>query len=123
LWLGPLWDGGFSAKVKDEAVERSLRNRARIFQMVSLIIGEEKAPMTYYMVDKLCDKFNLPTPRLSKVMTDLREAGFQGVATHFSSKAIRTDAPAGVVKEVVSRLAEKMGRKTQETNIRRRVHD
>jgi tRNA (guanine26-N2/guanine27-N2)-dimethyltransferase len=123
LWLGPLWDGGFSAKVKDEAVERSLRNRARIFQMVSLIIGEEKAPMTYYMVDKLCDKFNLPTPRLSKVMTDLREAGFQGVATHFSSKAIRTDAPAGVVKEVVSRLAEKLGRKTQETNIRRRVHD
>jgi tRNA (guanine26-N2/guanine27-N2)-dimethyltransferase len=123
LWLGPLWDGGFSVKVKDEAVGRSLRNRARIFQMVSLMIGEEKAPMTYYVVDKLCDKFNLPIPRLSKVMTDLRETGFQAVATHFSSKAVRTDAPADVVKEVVNKLAKKLGSKTQETNIRRRVHD
>jgi len=123
LWLGPLWDGGFSARVKDEAVGRSLRNRARIFQMVSLIIGEEKAPMTYYVSDKLCDKFNLPIPQLSKIMTELRKMGFQAVATHFSSKAFRTDAPAGVVKEVVSKLAEKSGSKTQETNIRRRVHD
>jgi len=123
LWLGSLWDGGFSAKIKDEAVERNLRNRARIFQIVSLIIGEEKAPMTYYVVDKLCDKFNLPMPRLSKVMTDLRETGFQAVATHFSSKAIRTDAPAGVVEEVVSEIAEKLGSRMQETNIRRRVHD
>jgi tRNA G26 N,N-dimethylase Trm1 len=56
-------------------------------------------------------------------MTDLRETGFQAVATHFSSKAVRTDAPAGVVKEVVNKLAEKLGSKTQETNIRRRVHD
>ena len=79
--------------------------------------------MTYYVVDKLCDKFNLPIPPLSKIMADLRKMGFQAVATHFSSKAFRTDAPAGVVKEVVSKLAEKSGSKTQETNIRRRVHD
>jgi tRNA G26 N,N-dimethylase Trm1 len=40
-------------------------------------------------------------------MTELREMGFQVIATHFSSKAIRTDAPAAVVKEVVSKLAGK----------------
>jgi tRNA (guanine26-N2/guanine27-N2)-dimethyltransferase len=123
LWLGTLWDGGFSAKIKDETMERNLRNRARIFQMVSLIIGEQKAPMTYYVVDKLCDKFNLPIPPLSKVMTGLRETGFQAVATHFSSKAVRTDAPASVVKEVVSKTVEREGSKMQETNIRRHVHD
>ena len=102
---------------------KSLRNRARMVQMVSLMIGEEKAPMTYYVVDKLCDKFNLPIPPLSKIMADLRKMGFQVVATHFSSKAFRTDAPAGVVKEVVGKLVEKLGSETQETNIRRRVHD
>jgi tRNA G26 N,N-dimethylase Trm1 len=41
-------------------------------------------------------------------MTGLREAGFQAVATHFSSKAIRTDAPAGVVEDVMRKTVENL---------------
>jgi len=122
LWLGPLFSGGFSAEVKDEMVRRNLRNKARILKMVSFIIGEEKAPMTYYVVDKVCDKFDFPIPQPSKIMEDLRKRGFQAVPTHFSSKAVKTDASASVVKEVISKLAKSVLKK-QETNIRRHVHD
>lgn len=122
LWLGPLWDGEFCSRMKDEVMGRSLRNGVKIRGMILDIIGETKAPITYYVIDKLCDKFNLSIPPQSKIMMNLKKTGFQVVATHFSSKAFRTDAPAGVVKEVVSKLAES-GSKTQETDIRKHVHD
>jgi len=106
LWLGPLWDEKFCIKMKDEVRGRNLRNEAKIRQMISLIIEETKAPITYYIVDKLCDKFNLPIPSLSKILSELGQLGFQVVATHFSSKAFRTDAPAGAVREIVTKLTK-----------------
>jgi len=105
LWLGPLWNAKFCVEMKDEVMGRKLRNEAKIHQMISLIISEAEAPITYYAVDKLCDKFNLPIPRLSKIIFELRRLGFQAVATHFSSKTVRTDAPARVVREIVTKLA------------------
>jgi len=104
LWLGSLWDEEFCIKMKNAVTGRNLRNEPKIRQMISIIIGEARAPITYYVVDKLCDKFNLPIPSLSKIITELRSSGFQAVATHFSSKAVRTDAPASAVRETVTKL-------------------
>ena len=106
LWLGPLWNDEFCAKMKDEAKGRNLRNEAKIRQMISLAVGEAKAPITYYVVDKLCDKFNLPVPSLSKIIHELIGSGFQAVVTHFSSKAVRTDASASAVREIVTKLTK-----------------
>jgi len=104
LWLGSLWDEKFCVKMKDEVMRKNLHNAPKIRQMISLVIGEAEAPITYYVVDKVCDKFNLPIPPLAKVISELRMSGFQAVATHFSSKAFRTDAPASAVKNVVTKL-------------------
>jgi tRNA G26 N,N-dimethylase Trm1 len=77
--------------------------------MLSLVAKEIPAPITYYAIDKLCDKFNLPVPSLSKVIDRLSTRGFQAVATHFSSKAVRTDAPAATVKDTLGDLAKVSG--------------
>jgi len=108
LWLGPLWDRKFCTKMKDEVRGKNLRNEAKIHKLISTIIGEAgaEALVTYYVVDKLCDKFNLPIPSLSKIITELRRSNFQAVATHFSSKAFRTDAPATAVREIVTKLTK-----------------
>ncbi len=106
MWLGPLWDKEFCSKIRDEIGERELHNRRMIHQMMVLIVEEAKAPMTYYVVDKICDKFNLPIPSLSKIFAELRGLGFKAVATHFSSRAIRTDASATVLRETVAKLAK-----------------
>src|SRR3972149_8970614 len=67
LWLGPLWNDEFCIKMKNWIRGRKLRNEAKIHRMITLVIEEAEAPITYYVVDKLCDKFNLPVPPLSKV--------------------------------------------------------
>jgi tRNA (guanine26-N2/guanine27-N2)-dimethyltransferase len=73
--------------------------------MLSLVKNEAEAPVTYYAVDKVCDKLNLRVPALKTVLDNLRNAGFQAVLTHFNSRGFRTDAPANVVAEVITELA------------------
>jgi tRNA G26 N,N-dimethylase Trm1 len=72
--------------------------------MLSLVQGEVETPVSYYAVDKICDKLNLPVPSLKKVMGTIREAGFKAVPTHFNSRGFRTDASADVVRVVVTKL-------------------
>jgi tRNA (guanine26-N2/guanine27-N2)-dimethyltransferase len=105
LWLGKLWDEDFCIQMRRELECRNLLLREKIFKMLSLVVEESKAPATYYVVDKICDRFNLPVPSLSKVINEIRKMGFQAVATHFNTRAVRTNAPAKVVKEVIIRLS------------------
>ena len=109
LWVGSLWDNEFCVGLINEAKRKNLRNKVKILSMLSLISREIHAPVTYYAIDKLCDKFNLPVPSLSKVIDGLTVGGFLAVATHFSSKAVRTNASAAILKELVVKLAKVSG--------------
>jgi tRNA G26 N,N-dimethylase Trm1 len=91
--------------MRKEAKDRNLRLGEKISKLLHLISDESEAPATYYVMDKICDKFNLSIPSLSKVMDELRKLGFQAVATHFNTKAVRTNATAQIVKEIVTRLS------------------
>jgi tRNA G26 N,N-dimethylase Trm1 len=62
--------------------------------------------MTYFVVDKLCDKWSLTIPSFNRVTKELQKRGYEAVPTHFSPKALRTSAPASVMKEILSKLAE-----------------
>jgi len=88
-----------------EAEVRGLRQEKRLLKMLSLIKNEAEAPVTYFAVDKICDKLNLPVPAQKKVLDKLKEADFQAVLTHFNSRGFRTDAPANRVKKIISDLA------------------
>jgi len=105
LWLEKMWDERFSVRMREEVKKRNLPLGEKIFKMLSLIIEESKAPATYYVIDKICDRFNLPIPPLSNTIGELRKIGFQAAATHFKTKAVRTNASATVVREVVTRLS------------------
>jgi len=105
LWLGKIADKNFCSLMEREAEGRSLRQEKRLLKMLSLVKNEAEAQVTYYAVDKICDKLNLPIPALKKVLDNVKKAGFQAVLTHFNSRGFRTDAPAKVVKEVIADLA------------------
>lgn len=107
LWLGKLWNKEFYILLQKAAEKkgRELENRKRIFKLLSLVEKEMDASVTYFVIDKLCDKLGLSVPSLAKTIGMLREAGFQAVPTHFSSKALRTNAPAKVVTEILTRLS------------------
>ncbi len=104
LWLGRIADENFCSLMKGETSGRGIKQEKRVKKMISLIQGETKAPLTYYVVDKICDKLNLPVPPLMKVVKEVRKMGFKAILTHFSSRGIRTDAPAYVIKKVIKEL-------------------
>lgn len=104
LWLGNILDKEFCVLIEGEVAGKSLGAEKRVYRLLSLARVEAEAPMTYYAIDKVCDRLNLRIPPLIKVMDNLRARGFQAVPTHFNSRGIRTDAPAKTVKEIVARL-------------------
>jgi len=104
LWLGKIADKNFCSLMERDVVGRSLRQEKRLLKMMFLVQNEAEAPVTYYRVDKICDKLNLPIPALKKVIGKLKKEGFQAVPTHFNSRGFRTDAPASTVREIVTKL-------------------
>ena len=101
LWLGKLFDENFCSSMEKEVYGRKLKYEKRILRLLSLARNEAEAPVTYYAIDKICDKFNLPIPPLIGVINELKKAGFEAIPTHFNGRGIRTDAPAKVVKEIL----------------------
>ncbi len=109
LWLGKIADKNFCFLMESEAEKRSLRQEKRLLKLISLVKNEAEAPVTYFTVDKICDKLNLPIPALKKVMDRVRKEGFKAAPTHFNSRGIKTDAPTNVVKEIIADLATQTG--------------
>jgi tRNA (guanine26-N2/guanine27-N2)-dimethyltransferase len=109
LWLGKLWTEDFCTSMRKLAVKRKLKNQKRILKLLSTVEDEINAPITYYVMDKICDKLGLSVPPLAEAIEALEEAGFQATRTHFNSKAFRTDASAEVVRETVMRLSSVHG--------------
>ena len=105
LWLGKIFDKEFCVLMEGGGARRNLGQKKKIFKLLRLARSEAEAPITYYAIDKICDKLNLRIPPLTKTMDELKEAGFQAVPTHFNSRGIRTDAPAKTLKEIIARLA------------------
>lgn len=104
LWLGKIFDKEFCALMEKEVAGMNLGQEKKIHKLLSLARIEAEAPVTYYAMDKVCDKMNLRIPPLIKTMDELRAAGFQAIPTHFNSRGIRTDAPAKTVTEIITKL-------------------
>jgi tRNA (guanine26-N2/guanine27-N2)-dimethyltransferase len=104
LWLGNIFDKEFCEAMTEENKRHTFRNSAKISNLLTLTIGEAVAPPTYYVLDKISAKLSLPAPSVATVLNKLREAGFKAVPTHFSSRGIKTDAPARTVQHLVKSL-------------------
>jgi tRNA (guanine26-N2/guanine27-N2)-dimethyltransferase len=101
LWLGKIFDKKFCELMEQEAKQRKLRLGERIGKILALTESEVEAPITYYVVDKLCDALALPVPPIKKIVKTLKEEGFQASLTHFNSKGIRTNISAMNMKELL----------------------
>jgi tRNA (guanine26-N2/guanine27-N2)-dimethyltransferase len=104
MFVGRILNEEFCAEVKRQVALKRLKQERRLVKLLSLAIDEAGAPATYYVIDKICDKLNLPIPPLTDVIEGLRAAGFQAVPTHFSSRGVRTDAPSSEMNAHIRRL-------------------
>jgi len=106
LWTGAISDAEFVQAIINENQNTELKNNARINKLLNFVKKEANLPATYYVIDKLGGKLNLPSPSNQSFLKALENAGFQAVPTHFNPRGIKTDAPAlamhRILKDLVS---------------------
>lgn len=108
-FAGPLFTGGlldisFCNTMEQEARKRRFKLGHRIRRMLALAKSEIDAPSTYFVIDEICDAFNLPVPPVKSVLNALENEGFRATLTHFSSTGIRSNVPARRLGEILRDL-------------------
>jgi tRNA (guanine26-N2/guanine27-N2)-dimethyltransferase len=104
LWLERIFDRQFCELMARENTRNALRNSGRIGKLLSIAKTEADAPATYYVLDKISNKLALPVPSVSAMLQTLHDNGFQAFPTNFSSRGIRTDAPALTMQNLLKKL-------------------
>jgi tRNA (guanine26-N2/guanine27-N2)-dimethyltransferase len=105
LWIGKLYDNEIL-----NAAERILpgmedvfeKRVARLLQMMVKESGLDTQP--FIDIHALCDLHGLVPPKLTEIISTIRESGNLAERTHFRPTAIRTDAKVGEVAKIVANL-------------------
>ena len=105
LWLGRIVDKQFCESVEDEAKRRMFKLGRKIRKILMLVKNEAEAPITYYVLDKLCSRLAIPVPPVTRVVRALRREGFHVSLTHFNLKGIRSDVPAMKIKDLLREIS------------------
>src|SRR5271157_1620404 len=106
MWVGSLLDAQFVELIGNEASRWGGGISQKVQAMLNVIKTEVGAPISYYVVDKLCDSLGLPVPSVKKVAELLRNQGFHASFTHFNSRGIRSNAPAMKIQEILLDLSK-----------------
>lgn len=104
LWLGQIIDEAFVVSMEEEAKTKRLQNRNKVHRLLAMTKNEAKAPPTYYVVDRICDKLGLSVPPVKKVCAKLAKSGHRTTLTHFNSRGVKTDAASEEVRKVITQL-------------------
>jgi len=104
LWTGSIIDLNFIEQLIKENQSVAFRGNAKITKLLTLAKGEATAPITYFVIDRLSGKLNLPAPSNQTFLTALQNGGFKAVLTHFNPRGIKTDAPALAMHKVLREL-------------------
>ncbi|ASJ07123.1 tRNA (guanine(10)-N(2))-dimethyltransferase [Thermococcus pacificus] len=99
LWLGPLKDGEFVERLVEAAREHPLAHR-KTLPFVELLNEELDVPFLYD-THALARRNGLQARKLSDMIEILEGKGYKATRTHFSPKAIKTDAPIEKVLEAL----------------------
>ncbi|UCD73130.1 MAG: tRNA (guanine(10)-N(2))-dimethyltransferase [Candidatus Bathyarchaeota archaeon] len=106
IWLGRIFDQSFIKQMQRQLLILDGLD-PRLPRLLELTILEHDAPITYYVIDRLTDRLNIPIPKTVEIFDALSELGYRVVPTHFHPKGLRTDASSKVLSEVVLGLSAK----------------
>jgi tRNA (guanine26-N2/guanine27-N2)-dimethyltransferase len=109
---GPLW----SSRVSDAVLLDSMLSLARkadylkenergeLIKFVELLVGENDSPPTFFDLHVLSKKLHAECPKKSEVVKALAARGFHVTETHYEGTAIKTNASARTLSEIVLSL-------------------
>ncbi|MDI6690569.1 MAG: tRNA (guanine(10)-N(2))-dimethyltransferase [Candidatus Bathyarchaeota archaeon] len=106
LWLGKVTDKKFCELMKNKVENMVFKQKEKIHKILTLIKNEVDAPITYYVIDRICDKFGFPVPSVKKVIETLKTKSLRATQPHFNPKGIRTDASARSMNKILQKLSQ-----------------
>ncbi len=104
LWTGSITDTQFIEQLSKQNQKTTFKNNTKITKRLALISAEATMAPTYYVIDKLSGKLNLPAPANQTFIEALHKAGYQAVPTHFNPRGIKTNAPAMAMHKILREL-------------------
>jgi tRNA (guanine26-N2/guanine27-N2)-dimethyltransferase len=107
LWIGNIIDPAFIELLIKENQHTAFKNNAKINKLLTQTKNEATAPATYYVIDKLSGKLNLPAPSNQAFLDALKNSGYKAVSTHFNPRGIKTDALAMEMHKALKSLVSK----------------
>jgi len=104
---GPLWLGDFAETLHCETMEELSRSsyigsNRKLMGIISRVKGEIGLPPGYYDIDKLSSRLRIPSRPLEPIIEGLLETGFRAARSHVDDRGLKTDAPIGVIKGLVT---------------------
>lgn len=104
LWIGSINDEAYIDQILKENQSVMSKNSAKLNKLLTTIKAEANAPITYYVLDRVCKKMNLPPTSTQSFLNELHNSGYQAVQTHFNPRGVKTDAPALVMQKTLKSI-------------------
>ncbi len=95
---GPCWIG----KIQEQQFVKNCASRSEM----QLFHTDELDIPLYYDLTALSERLRIRTPKITDVMERMRSTGHLASRTRLNPKALRTDAPIGILQSAVRELAQ-----------------
>ncbi|XP_043107994.1 LOW QUALITY PROTEIN: tRNA (guanine(26)-N(2))-dimethyltransferase [Puntigrus tetrazona] len=103
VWAEPIHDIAFVQKVLSAVSGNPTRFRTskRIEGVLSMVTEELQDVPLYYVLDHLSSTVHCSTPSMLQFRSALLHAGYRVSLSHACKNAVKTDAPAGVLWDII----------------------
>jgi len=105
MWLGDLAERSFCDDMIALSNETLLSSERRLMRLVELVHEESNMPPTFYNIDSSCSRLGIESLSSDRVISALKDAGFDAVRTHFDERGVRTSAPVVELENVLKGMA------------------
>lgn len=109
IWLGELWNEQTVLNMIERTPMLSSSRLSEIQAILRSIWDEQRAPAFHYRVDSLSKVLGVKPPALKKILSALRDSGFEASRTHFHPNGFRTNANERTLASIVKALSSNEG--------------
>jgi tRNA (guanine26-N2/guanine27-N2)-dimethyltransferase len=102
LWLGPVSDRPLLASMQENLTGMELGKKAPLQRLIDTC-ADELDMASFYDYHRLTKQWRVSPPNIATLLKRLQEKGFAASRTHHAGTGFKTDAPVGVLKEVLTR--------------------
>ena len=102
LWIGEIFDYETISSLLTELETRDFRHKNEIGKMFSRILEECGMPPTHYVLDDLSSVLRIKPPKLDRVIDLLKASGYRACRDYIPGNRLKTDAPIGFIKNVLT---------------------